>query len=158
MYNFDESKLFIGCKEVKAVPTTLDEFIKETGRNPYKEGEVIAEECTEGYAVMYEDGYVGYSPKGVFEKVYSEINELKATATLMLSTDYKDRFKAEYTQLKIRYEKLKAMYDTWKTKGVEALGFKPTCPRNVYFSQLAYMKHYLRILTSRAKLEGIELD
>lgn len=35
--------------------------------------------------------------------------ELKDTAALMCSDDYKDRFKAEYLQLKIRRDKLAAM-------------------------------------------------
>ena len=35
--------------------------------------------------------------------------ELKDTATLMVSSDYKERFKAEYYQLKIKLEKLKCM-------------------------------------------------
>ena len=34
--------------------------------------------------------------------------ELKETAKQMVSNDYKERFKAEYYQTKIRYEKLKA--------------------------------------------------
>lgn len=36
------------------------------------------------------------------------MNELKDTIELMNSSDYKDRFKAEYYQLKIRYTKLHA--------------------------------------------------
>ena len=35
--------------------------------------------------------------------------ELKDTVSLMQSADYKERFKAEYYQLVIRYKKLKAM-------------------------------------------------
>ena len=35
--------------------------------------------------------------------------ELKDTTTLMVSSDYKERFKAKYYQLKIRLEKLKCM-------------------------------------------------
>ena len=37
------------------------------------------------------------------------MNELKDTIELMNSSDYKDRFKAEYYQLKIRYTKLHVM-------------------------------------------------
>ena len=33
--------------------------------------------------------------------------ELKDTIEMMTSNDYKERFKAEYYQAKIRYEKLK---------------------------------------------------
>lgn len=39
--------------------------------------------------------------------------ELKDTISLMTSTDYKDRFKAEYIQNVVRYKKLKAMLDKW---------------------------------------------
>lgn len=35
--------------------------------------------------------------------------ELKDTIDLMTSEDYKDRFKAEYYQTKIRYDKLHKM-------------------------------------------------
>lgn len=37
--------------------------------------------------------------------------ELKDTVSLMCSDDYKERFKAEYAQVAVRYEKLKAMLD-----------------------------------------------
>ena len=37
--------------------------------------------------------------------------ELKDTIELMQSEDYKERFKAEYHQLRIRFEKLKAKLD-----------------------------------------------
>ena len=43
---------------------------------------------------------------------------LEETKDLMCSPNYKERFKAEYYQLKIRYEKLKAMCEKWE-KGAE---------------------------------------
>ena len=43
--------------------------------------------------------------------------ELRDTVTDMLSTIYTDRFRAEYNQLKIRFDKLKAMIEKWD-KGV----------------------------------------
>ena len=39
--------------------------------------------------------------------------ELKDTVEMMLSDDYKERFRAEYWQLKIRYDKLRKMVDNW---------------------------------------------
>ena len=80
---------------------------------------------------------------------------LAATATLMTSEDYKDRFKAEYIQLKNRYEGLKRMTDNWDN-GI--LNFTPTCPRAIYNFQLRAMKEYLDILEVRAKMEGINLE
>lgn len=80
---------------------------------------------------------------------------LAATATLMTSEDYKDRFKAEYIQLKNRYEGLKGMTDNWDNG---TLNFTPTCPRATYNFQLRAMKEYLDILEVRAKIEGINLE
>ena len=51
--------------------------------------------------------------------------ELKDTIEMMNSSDYKERFKAEYYQLKIRYEKLDNMYVKYKNV---TLLFKPSCP------------------------------
>lgn len=80
---------------------------------------------------------------------------LAATAALMTSEDYKDRFKAEYIQLKNRYEGLKRMTDNWDNG---TLSFTPTCPRVTYNFQLRAMKEYLDILEIRAKIEGINLE
>lgn len=76
------------------------------------------------------------------------------TTSMMLSDDYKERFKAEYYQLKIRYEKLYIMITCWD-KG--SLDFKPECPRSLYSLQMDSMKLYLTVLEARAKIEGIEL-
>ena len=78
--------------------------------------------------------------------------ELKETINLMTSADYKERFKAEYYQIKIRYEKLKNMYDNWGK-----LNFTPTCPREIYTYQIRAMKEYLDMLVIRAKIEGVDL-
>ena len=80
--------------------------------------------------------------------------ELKDTVQMMTSTDYKERFKAEYYQLKIRYEKLKALLEKWD-KG--ELDFTPACPREMYGKQMTGMKLYLDILSDRAEIEGIAL-
>lgn len=79
---------------------------------------------------------------------------LKKSVDLMLSEDYKERFIAEYMQLKNRYEGLKKMLEKWDKN---ELSFTPTCPREIYDYQLKGMKQYLDILTIRAKLEGIDL-
>lgn len=80
--------------------------------------------------------------------------KLKDTAALMCSDDYKDRFKAEYLQLKIRRKKLGAMLDKWDAG---KLDFTPTCSRDLYTFQLYVMDGYLHILGQRANLEGVEL-
>lgn len=79
---------------------------------------------------------------------------LKKSSELMLSSDYKERFLAEYMQLKNRYEGLCNMIIKWDNG---QLNFTPTCPRETYNLQLRAMKDYLDILVIRAKIEGIEL-
>lgn len=65
----------------------------------------------EGYLVKHSDNYESWIAKDEFEKTYNVVGvrSLNDSALLMVSTDYKDRFKAEYFQLKIRLESLKTM-------------------------------------------------
>ncbi len=80
--------------------------------------------------------------------------ELKDTIELMNSDDYKDRFKAEYYQAKIRYDKLHNML----VKHVAGtLNFEPSCPQEILEDQEYYMKDYLKTLEIRAEIEKIEL-
>lgn len=81
--------------------------------------------------------------------------KLIETVEMMNSSDYKERFKAEYYQLKIRLDGLLNMLDKWDKC---ELDFKPTCPREVYEDQINGMAMYLGVLESRAKIEGIEID
>ncbi len=80
--------------------------------------------------------------------------ELKDTIELMNSEDYKERFKAEYYQTKIRYNKLHNMLIK-KEAGV--LEFTPICPMTKLLEQKRYMGEYLRCLEVRAAIEGIGL-
>lgn len=80
--------------------------------------------------------------------------ELQDTIDLMKSSDFKDRFKAEYYQLKIRTEKLANMLDKYKAG---TLGFTPKCSFEILDAQCGLMKAYLRILKERAGIEDIEL-
>lgn len=81
-------------------------------------------------------------------------NELRETIEMMNSEDYKERFKAEYYQVVIRYQKLKNMLDKWDN---ETLDFSPTCPRSTYNIQITAMTDYIAVLEARAVMEGIEL-
>ena len=78
--------------------------------------------------------------------------ELNETIEMMQSDDYKERFKAEYYQTKIRYQKLKAMVENW-----DNLAFIPTCSKEFYLMQLDIMKAYLGVLRFRARQEQVEL-
>lgn len=80
--------------------------------------------------------------------------ELKDTINLMTSSDYKDRFKAEYYQVKIRAEKLdKLLRDFYNNK----LDFTPTSSIDLLQAQLVDMENYMHKLEYRAEAEGIKL-
>lgn len=84
--------------------------------------------------------------------MYTNLND---TIALMNSSDYKERFIAEYWQTKIRYDKLHQMiikYDAGK------LDFTPTCPIEILKEQKQYMGMYLNKLEVRAVIEDIELN
>ena len=81
-------------------------------------------------------------------------NELRDTIVMMNSEDYKERFKAEYYQVVIRYQKLKSMLDKWDSDQLE---FTTTCPRSTYNMQITAMTDYIAVLEARAVMEGVEL-
>lgn len=78
--------------------------------------------------------------------------ELKDTVEMMLSDDYKERFKAEYYQVKIRTQKLQGMLETWNV-----LNFEPVCDYKIIWEQYTTMNQYLEKLLKRAFVEGIDL-
>ena len=90
---------------------------------------------------------------------------LNDTVGAMCSEDYKDRFKAEYYQTKIRYEKLKAFNTKIEAArrtqyyGQAAVVDMPThdCPEDLLLEQQTAMGNYLHILEVRAQIEGVEL-
>ena len=81
--------------------------------------------------------------------------KLSETVEMMNSADYKERFRAEYFQLKIRVNGLKNMLDKWD-KG--ELNFTPTCPREIYNDQMEYMMNYMTVLANRAYIEHVDLS
>jgi hypothetical protein len=83
------------------------------------------------------------------------MKELKYTIEMMNSADYKERFKAEYHQLKIRYDKLDAMTVKYEAG---TLNFTPSCSLELLKEQKMHMGCYLRCLKIRAEIEGIELS
>ena len=76
--------------------------------------------------------------------------ELKETIEMMQSADYKERFIAEYRQLKIRYTKLHNML---VKADAGTLDFTPTCPLDLLREQKALMG----TLEVRAQIEGVDL-
>lgn len=81
--------------------------------------------------------------------------ELKDTIEMMNSEDYKERFKAEYYQTKIRYDKLDKMTVKYEAG---TLNFTPNCSLEVLKEQKKYMGNYIRMLRIRAEIEGINLS
>ena len=79
--------------------------------------------------------------------------ELKDTEKLMESIDYKDRFKAEYYQTKIRYEKLKKLNTKIEAGQLVVHGR----PEYILRDQQKHMGEYLHDLELRAEIEGVEL-
>lgn len=80
--------------------------------------------------------------------------ELKDTVDMMLNDDYKERFRAEYYQTKIRFDKLVNMLEHWNSG---ELNFKPTCSKRVFERQARAMKEYLELLEERAEIEKLKL-
>lgn len=82
------------------------------------------------------------------------MKELKETVEMMNSSDYQERFVAEYMQTKIRYEKLHKMCIKHEAG---TLNFTPKCSLELLKEQKMYMGNYLRCLEIRAEIEGIEI-
>lgn len=96
-----------------------------------------------------------YTNKIKFTMKEDKEMELRDTVAMMESEDYKERFKAEYYQTKIRYNKLHKMtikYEAGK------LDFEPSCPLRLLLEQKRCMGAYLHALEVRAQIEGIDLE
>ena len=80
--------------------------------------------------------------------------ELTETVEMMTSTDYKERFKAEFFQTCIRQRKLGELLSKWDAG---ELDFEPVCPYKLLNRQYDVMEQYLLILEERAHIEDVEL-
>lgn len=103
------------------------------------------------------------------ETVSRYASPLGETVEGMLSPDYKERFKAEYAQLKIRHENLKAFNN--KIEAARRTRYCPLdsdervtvempkhdCPDDLLREQQNIMSEYLRVLEVRAVIEGVDL-
>lgn len=83
------------------------------------------------------------------------MKNLKDTVEMMNSEDYKERFIAEYYQVKIRYDKLDAMTVKYEAG---TLNFTPDCSLELLKEQKAHMGMYIRCLKIRAEIESINLE
>lgn len=135
-------------------------LVKEMTRGNYNEfkGWIIPENenpLDEGFLLKDPDSnYITWIPKDIFEKTVTVESPLIDTAILMKSDDFKDRFRAEFYQLSIRYEGLQKMVNAYENN---QLKFTPKCTLEIFKSQLDAMKKYIDILEERAKIEDISL-
>ena len=131
----DEERLSIENEIIEKVKKELKENLElgeiELVCSLFEEEELAAEKCADKKA-----------------------SELEKTVPGMLSADYKERFKAEFIQLRIRRDKLRRMLIKYEAG---TLDFKPTCSLALLREQLTAMEDYLYILEVRAQIEGVVL-
>lgn len=120
---------YVGTKAVSAAPATRTEAEKIIGRD-IKPAE--GNDTDEGYLVKYEDGYLSWSPKNVFEKAYQK------------AETYLDRMLIEKRELAERIKKLsvKLNEEGFEEKVGEML-------YNTMKQQLEAMKWYYSSLSTR---------
>ncbi len=120
-------------KSVKAEPCDLYTAQKLIGRKFYKD------DCENmrGYLVEYEDGYISWSPKSVFDKSY------------VLTETYVDRMKFEFAELHEHIVKA--------TRALYSLGLMDSYKRMMLSKQLEHMQGYADVLYDRIVLSCPEL-
>ena len=145
-------KEYLDVKKINAEPMDRQTY------NDYRGWIVPPDEnpTDAGFLVKHSSGHVSWLPKKEFLENCVEIgnNTLLETVELMKSSDFRDRFKAEYYQLKIRIKGLSQMVRGYKKN---ELTFKPKCSVEIFEKQLVLMENYAEILEERAFIEGVEL-
>ena len=129
-------KKYIGTKQVSAEPMNLDEFIEQTGRNPYANSSDMHGNNEEGYIVEYEDGYKSWSPKAVFEKAYK------------CAESFLDRLIIEQEELSEKLSKLRQFIESPKFLEI----VKDEYQRRLHCKQESLISEYLDIINERIKL------
>ena len=69
-------KVYIGTKVVRAEPMSNEYWLRS--QNKWQEGQ---ETAGDGYKVQYEDGYLSWSPKHIFERCYRELSNQEIDMT-----------------------------------------------------------------------------
>ena len=121
----NESKQYTCIKSVKAEPCDLSTAQTVLGRKFYKD------DCDNmmGYLVEYEDGYISWSPKDVFEKGYA------------LTETHVDRMKFELAELNERIAKA--------TRALYTPDLMDSFEREQLSKQLEHMRDYAETLHGR---------
>lgn len=81
--------------------------------------------------------------------------KLTDTIEMMVSADYKERFRAEYFQLNNRIDGLYSMLKKYREG---TLSFTPSCSCELLKYQYVQMWRYRECLIKRAEIEKISLE
>lgn len=136
-------------KSKKTIDISINENDVEKLKNALTDmKDVVSKIPDSQYTMPAKQGVITDNKKNDLE------TELHDIIGLMCSEDYKDRFKAEYLQLKMRYNKLHNMVVKYEANKLE---FKPSCDIELLKKQKAAMGNYLYCLEVRAQVEGIDL-
>lgn len=136
-------------KSKKTIDISINENDVEKLKNALTDmKDVVSKIPDSQYTMPAKQGVITDNTKNDLE------TELHDIIGLMCSEDYKDRFKAEYLQLKMRYNKLHKMVVKYEANKLE---FKPSCDIELLKKQKAAMGNYLYCLEVRAQVEGIDL-
>ena len=79
---------------------------------------------------------------------------LHDTVEMMNSSDYRERFKAEYYQLLFSLDALTSILIKWDNNMLE---YEPKCSKATLENQVIFMQGYMGILRLRAEIEGIDI-
>ena len=117
----------------------------------------------DGAFICYHEGET--AAKTPYDLIHKLVNgfTIKETTiggeTFKESDDYKERFKAEYDQVEVRFNKLLSLMGEKIMKYCDGeLDFKPSCDIELLRAQARAMDAYKTILEYRAKIEGINLE
>lgn len=130
-------KTYKSHKEVKAEPMMFSEAYR---RKLIRDASTEEGSDTEGYYILYRDGYESWSPKKEFEDGYTEV-----------PSNYKEKLVLEHKQLYELISKLKIIINT-----PSIFDNLEISHRILFNQQKAAMTEYYRVLNKRIQLkEGI---
>ena len=104
--------------------------------------------------MVFRKGITKIKCNKIKKKLRGNKMNLHDTVEMMNSSDYRERFKAEYYQLLFRLDALIGMLLKWENN---MLDFEPKCSKETLENQVIFMQGYMGILRLRAEIEGIEL-
>lgn len=103
--------------------------------------------------------YLEVLERELFHESSSKTNQVSSTLLCsiegMVSTDWKERLKAEWVQLCTRMELLDSFRDRFRKDDID---FVPKWDERLLCDQLRAMRMYRDCLLNYAKLEGVDLD